>query len=395
MLATNILMWYDVSSVQHRSCTGGMNMIGTKTNDIENAAKKLAAKGFVKRSQGRFLVRSHESDLRPATVSRSANGTIVCTCSDFRSSVNARCVHILAVPYAIALKNTESLPASSPEPEIKKATDQLRLIDNTESRLSGRGEQKDRSDPRQASGFRHFGNINLDSFRLENRGKEMKQLNKASAENISKENNVLDFSTTLSELRRSVEPELVRRREGWSDREGRPHTVDYVEWHTVADILDKAAPSWSHTVKDIRQIGDIVAVTVAITIDGITREGVGTGRAKNELGIKKAEHDALKRAAVKFGIARDLYKHEKEQDAKPLDLFEDATAKTYADMITTKQLRMIHSLARERGIDANVECSAMTNCRVGELSKRAASAFIEHLLETEPGMPAVAMKKAG
>jgi hypothetical protein len=375
-------------------------MIGTKTNDIENAAKKIAAKGFVKRSQGRFLVRSRENDLRPAAVSRSADGTIVCTCRDFRIAGNARCVHILAVPYAIALKNTEMLPALSQLPEPKKPTDQLRLIDNTESRLSGRGEQKDRNDARHASGFRHFGNIDLDSFRLENiRGKEMKQQNAATAvkpaEKISNENNVLDFSTTLSELRRSVEPEFIRQREGWSDREGRAHTVDYVEWHTVADILDKAAPSWSHTVKDIRQIGDIIAVTVAITIDGITREGIGTGRAKNELGIKKAEHDALKRAAVKFGIARDLYKHEKDQERAAADLLEDATAKTMADMITTKQLRMIHSLARERGIDANAECSAMTNCRIGELSKRAASAFIEHLLETEPGMPAVAMKKAG
>jgi hypothetical protein len=375
-------------------------MIGTKTNDIENAAKKIAAKGFVKRSQGRFLVRSRENDLRPAAVSRSADGTIVCTCRDFRIAGNARCVHILAVPYAIALKNTEMLPALRQLPELKKPTDQLRLIDNTESRLSGRGEQKDRNEARHASGFRHFGNIDLDSFRLENiRGKEMKQQNTATAvkpaEKISNENNVLDFSTTLSELRRSVEPEFIRQREGWSDREGRAHTVDYVEWHTVADILDKAAPSWSHTVKDIRQIGDIVAVTVAITIDGITREGIGTGRAKNELGIKKAEHDALKRAAVKFGIARDLYKHEKDQERAAADLLEDATAKTMADMITTKQLRMIHSLARERGIDANAECSAMTNCRIGELSKRAASAFIEHLLETEPGMPAVAMKKAG
>ena len=56
----------------------------------------------------------------------------------------------------------------------------------------------------------------------------------------------------------------------------------------------------------------IVTVTVAITIDGITREGLGTGYADSEMGIKKAEHDALKRAAVKFGIARELYKKESD-----------------------------------------------------------------------------------
>jgi len=43
------------------------------------------------------------------------------------------------------------------------------------------------------------------------------------------------------------------------------------------------------------------------TISGVTREGVGTGLADSETGIKKAEHDALKRAAVKFGVVRDCY----------------------------------------------------------------------------------------
>ena len=80
--------------------------------------------------------------------------------------------------------------------------------------------------------------------------------------------------------------------------------VEYVEWHTVADILDEHAPNWTHSVKDIRPMGEIVTVTVAITIDGVTREWIGTGKAISETGIKKAEHDALKRAAVKFGIAR-------------------------------------------------------------------------------------------
>ncbi|MBK8304950.1 MAG: hypothetical protein IPK98_16735 [Chloracidobacterium sp.] len=103
---------------------------------------------------------------------------------------------------------------------------------------------------------------------------------------------------------------MIRQRAGRRDRDGNVHMVEYVEWHTVADILDDNAPNWAHTVKDIRSIGDIVTVTVAITIDGVTREGIGTGKAISETGIKKAEHDALKRAAVKFGIARELYKKE-------------------------------------------------------------------------------------
>lgn len=201
------------------------------------------------------------------------------------------------------------------------------------------------------------------------------------------QNNVLNFSSTLKELRKTVDPNLVRQRAGRRDRNGTVHMVEYVEWHTVADILDETAPSWAHTVKDIRSIGEIVTVTVAITIDGVTREGIGTGRTANETGIKKAEHDALKRAAVKFGIARELYKREFdsiEQDEQPavVDLPQPAAnpvAKNLGDMVTAKQLGMIRALARESNVDAEQECSSLMHCGVGELSKRAASDLIEHL----------------
>ena len=107
----------------------------------------------------------------------------------------------------------------------------------------------------------------------------------------------------------------------------------------MADILDETAPNWAHRVKDIRLVGDFITVTVAITIDGVTREGIGTGSARSEMGIKKAEHDALKRAAVKFGIARDLYKKEfdaYEGEATPegenANFPADPIAKTLSDM---------------------------------------------------------------
>ena len=212
--------------------------------------------------------------------------------------------------------------------------------------------------------------------------------------------NVLDFSTTLKELRKTVDPNLVRQRAGRRDRNGQTHMVEYVEWHTVADILDEHAPNWGHSIKDIRPIGDIITVTVAITIDGITREGIGTGRVTSETGIKKAEHDALKRAAVKFGIARELYKREFDSidGEEPIEVavsesvvvgvaipepqpktFEDWVAKTLGDLVTPKQLGMIRSLAREGDIDAAKECMNLMKCSVSELSKRAASELIDHL----------------
>lgn len=217
--------------------------------------------------------------------------------------------------------------------------------------------------------------------------------------------NVLDFSTTLRELRKTVDPNLVRQRAGRRDRNGNIHMVEYVEWHTVADILDEHAPNWGHTVKDIRAIGDIITVTVAITVDGVTREGVGTGKTASETGIKKAEHDALKRAAVKFGIARELYKREFESiehgETLPLTSaderqhlpFSDPVAKNLGDMITSKQLNMIRSIAREAHLDAEAECTQLLHCGIAELSKKAASHLIAHLQNLQ--QTTVPIRRAG
>ncbi|MEJ7624924.1 MAG: Rad52/Rad22 family DNA repair protein [Pyrinomonadaceae bacterium] len=201
------------------------------------------------------------------------------------------------------------------------------------------------------------------------------------------QNNVLEFKATLDELRKTVDPQLVRQRPGRRDADGRIHTVEYVEWHTVADILDQHAPNWGHSIKDISPVGDIITVTVAITIDGVTREGIGTGRLSSETGIKKAEHDALKRAAVKFGIARELYKRdvgpaESDDTARPAESripIEDPVAKNLGELVTAKQLGMIRMLAREANIDSRDECNGVMKCSPDELSKRAASDFIEHL----------------
>ncbi|GIU83112.1 MAG: hypothetical protein D6687_02885 [Acidobacteria bacterium] len=201
-----------------------------------------------------------------------------------------------------------------------------------------------------------------------------------------------DFTKVLSRLREQVDPSLVKQREGWRDSRGNMHYVDYVEWHTVADILDEKAPNWSHSIREIRQIGNIITVTVAITIDGVTREGIGTGAADSEMGIKKAEHDALKRAAVKFGVARDLYKKESEvieregavvENPKPFGFPADPLAKSVSDLPTSKQFGLIRALGREMGIDVEKECQEVLGCKLNEISKRAASAFITYLQEVQ------------
>ena len=273
----------------------------------------------------------------------------------------------------------------------------------TESRKSGRGEQVERNASANDSIFRRTESTNALVKRSDNTEGDEIMIQKGLKDTPKRDgiehslmpdrDNVLEFSATLRELKKNVDPNLVKQREGWRDRDGNVQMVDYVEWHTVADILDETAPNWAHTVKDIRQIGDLMTVTVAITIDGITREGIGTGLAQSEIGIKKAEHDALKRAAVKFGIARELYKKESdviEREGSPFtndggdrDFPTDPIARTLGELVTAKQLGMIRAIAREINIDPDEECNTVMHCSTDELTKRAASSLIQHLQDMQ------------
>ncbi|HMJ07785.1 MAG TPA: Rad52/Rad22 family DNA repair protein [Pyrinomonadaceae bacterium] len=366
----------------------------------EQRAKSIAAMGLVNREGDHFSVFTASLKGRQVSynVRRDLAGHICCDCGEFIEGVKGergfRCEHILAVKFALVAKNTEPVTkrSSGTATGLSTAKDNL----TTESRMSERGEQEldtssdDNAEMQiqaDAGDANEFVNTNG-----ENTMREKKEINAAAVqapetETVYHNGNVLSFSTTLRELRKNVDPNLVKQREGWRDRNGHVQMVDYVEWHTVADILDEKAPDWGHTVKDIRQIGDIMTVTVAITVDGVTREGIGTGLAQNEMGIKKAEHDALKRAAVKFGIARELYKKESEvieREGTPNasgddDFPTDPVAKSLGDLVTAKQLGMIRAIAREIGIDPDEECRSVMNCTTDELSKRAASQLIQHL----------------
>ncbi len=408
------------------------------TEKRDKRAKSIAAMGLVNREADKFRVST--PSLRGKQTSyevwRNEAGKIRCNCLEFEeSAVNDpafRCEHILAVKYALVAKNTES---ATKEPvkvetqvevkpkqvvlEHENATEPRVVSDerNTENgikkqseiqnpkskiEMSKRDEQKSeevradvsakgQAEQKQSAEPIQLANTQGDKKMKQENLKEVPFVAARDANETETANNVLNFTTTLRELRKNVDPELIKQREGWRDRNGNTHYVDYVEWHTVADILDETAPNWSHTVKDIRQIGDIFTVTVAITIDGVTREGIGTGTAESELGIKKAEHDALKRAAVKFGIARDLYKKESDtierEGAVPTPTNDgfpaNPVAKSLSDLVTAKQLGMIRALGRENGIDVDEECQNVMECKTDELSKKAASSFIQHLQDIQ------------
>jgi hypothetical protein len=384
----------------------------------DKRAQGIAAMGLVTREGDRFRVATPSLRGRTAKyeVWRDEAGKVRCSCLEFEEHANDdatfRCEHILAVKHSLLAKNSEAVTKPQTEAFVT-ATSETAAAPNTNANAS----EKRETPQAQAEGAR--------SEREQNETPEMEtavEVTAAPASNVrslAKHTNTeeqemnkrqdkiaiaqaaeneemalaaepvapvvpLAFTNTLRALRTQVDPTTIKTREGWTDRQGNMHMVEYVEWHTVADILDRVVPNWSHSVRNVVQIGDMVAVTCAITIDGVTREGVGTGTAESEMGIKKAEHDALKRAAVKFGIARELYQREsevieKEGTAAPQAFPRDPLAKSMADLVTPKQLGMIRALAREAGVDVEEECQSVLRCKTDELSKRAASSFIDHL----------------
>ena len=318
-----------------------------QTNLAINRAKTIAAMGMVERDYEGFNVTSPGIKKETFRVWRDEEGRVRCSCADYEAHVEAepryRCEHILAVKFHL----------EPPDEVINEAQPEIEESD---------------ADHQNENGGRVI---------------------------------AMPVAETLKELSHALSPELIRQRIGWTDRAGREHEVDYVEWHVVADLLDRICPNWSHEVISIKQIGDFVAVTASITIQGVTRQGVGTGSAYDEKGIKKAEHDALKRAAVKFGIARELYRKEEEDAslkrpnaANAQSQFpRDPVAKTMADLVTPKQLVAIRAIANAHGVNAEAQCLELLRCRPEELSRKAASVFIDYLKSKTPD--AVEIRHAG
>ncbi|MFL5594341.1 MAG: Rad52/Rad22 family DNA repair protein [Gemmatimonadaceae bacterium] len=105
--------------------------------------------------------------------------------------------------------------------------------------------------------------------------------------------------------------------------------VAYIEANTVRERLDAVVPGeWDLTLELLPAIagddgdGALCSFKARLQILGVIREDVGTGRD-----YKQASTDAFKRAAVRFGVANELYAYEQnwvEMDgdgkyAKPLE----------------------------------------------------------------------------
>ncbi|MBN8722004.1 MAG: SWIM zinc finger family protein [Acidobacteria bacterium] len=408
-----------------------MNTAIKNLNVRTKRAKLIAEMGLVNRDEQGFIVKSPTQNNENFRVWRDETGRIRCACPDFekQSQIDPRfrCEHILAVKYhleplpevqQIELVTEHIIENISTEPAVL-------LINNVENEVLVENlsvsPMKQETEKIIVSSMKQIENINVvSSVKQETKSKSvspmkqekpiedkiMKQnLNKAenitpvlTPDLVASESKQIEISTEkdafveiLKQLSAPISKDLIRQRFGWTDKTGVDHEIDYVEWHTVADMLDRICPRWSHSVKDVRQVGELVAITASISIMGVTREGVGTGSAYDEIGIKKAEHDALKRAAVKFGVARELYKRDDEDvvsTSQPLNFPRNPVAQNIAEMATTKQHAAIRAIANANGVDAEALCQELFNCKVAELSRRAASTFIDHLKTTKRSISA-------
>src|ERR687886_1561248 len=135
--------------------------------------------------------------------------------------------------------------------------------------------------------------------------------------------------------------------------------VAYVEANTVRERLDDVVPGeWDLTLEllppmpgapgSIAEDETQVSFKARLQILGVIREDVGTGRD-----YKSAATDAFKRAAVRFGIAHELYAFEQNwvqvdsdsKFAKPVEDPQTAYTRRYGTAVTPKQERQERAAA--------------------------------------------------
>jgi hypothetical protein len=155
--------------------------------------------------------------------------------------------------------------------------------------------------------------------------------------------------------------------------------VAYIDANTVRERLDGVVPGeWDLTLDLLPTIAPddqdepTCSFKARLQILGVIREDVGTGRD-----YKQAATDAFKRAAVRFGIAHELYAYEQNwvqvdgdgKYAKPLEDPADAYARRLA-----RGARIEHAAqtpvraARADAIEETHDADAETAAAVGPLA---------------------------
>jgi hypothetical protein len=102
-------------------------------------------------------------------------------------------------------------------------------------------------------------------------------------------------------LRKPFKPEQV----GKLPATARRPALDYVGHAAVTDRLNRIAPDWTYTVDESFSFGDAFWVRGTMTVGGVSRVEFGDGDDP-----KDAIGNFIRRAAMRFGVAIDLWSRE-------------------------------------------------------------------------------------
>jgi len=127
----------------------------------------------------------------------------------------------------------------------------------------------------------------------------------------------------LQDLTAPTPPEEIKERRAYgkggplSNPDGSPKMLSYVDARYVQDRLDEVVgpENWGTSFEDCN---GGVRCTLSINVAGfgwVDKEDVGV--PSNIEPVKGAHSDAFKRAAVQWGIGRDLYEEREPDDAPP------------------------------------------------------------------------------
>lgn len=191
---------------------------------------------------------------------------------------------------------------------------------------------------------------------------------------------------------------ISSKNKGWDKKKDQPIIIEYANVTDLKDLLDERVGLWTAEVISFQQLSNSLCIVVRISIyatDGVFHSD-GTGIESFDHGgfgdpFSNAYAQGFRRACEGHGMGREMWrKSEHVESEADVDNSESASdtqersqydpvAKNLADMVTARQLGLIRSISRESNIDANEECKLKFNCSIDELSKRAASDFIDHL----------------
>ena len=201
-----------------------------------------------------------------------------CSCLEFEEQAAAdpqfRCEHILAVKHSLLAKNTEAVtkqqpsqpaaaaeaPAAEPNTETNASEESRHRRKVAKARVAEpAGSEREQNEAEEKSRHRkpRVSNVRSLAKHTHTEEQEMNKKQDKIAIREAVENEELALaaepvapvvpwpSPTPCARSQQVDPNFIKTREGWTDRQGNMHMVEYVEWHTVADILDRVAPTWS------------------------------------------------------------------------------------------------------------------------------------------------------